>query len=149
MQTFTIGQVAREAGIGVETVRYYEREGLLAAPQRRHSGYRQFDHEAIERLKFIKQAQRLGFTLREIKELLALRLDPQTSRAEIRSRAIAKVEDIDDRIADLARMKAALVPLIEACDGQGAIDGCPILGAMDDHSLCDLPNHLCSTKKES
>lgn len=131
MQTYTIGQVARASGIGVETVRFYEREGLLESPARRSSGYRQFDESAITRLRFIKQAQRLGFTLREIKELLALKLDPDCSRAKVRDRAIAKVEDIDARINELKRMKKALTPLIVACDGKGAIEGCPILVAMD------------------
>jgi len=149
MQTFTIGQVARQAGIGVETIRYYEREGLLAAPERRRSGYRQFGSDAIERLRFIKQAQRLGFTLREIKELLALRLDPQTSRGEIRSRAMAKVLDIDQRIVDLQRMKQALVPLIQACDGIGSLDGCPILVAIERDEPRASANHVCMTNKES
>lgn len=131
MPTLTIGQVAREAGIGVETVRFYEREGLLEQPARRLSGYRQFEPDAVARLRFIKQAQRLGFTLREIKELLALKLDPGATRAEIRQRVVDKVADIDRRIADLKRMKKALVPLIEACDGKGKLDGCPILAAID------------------
>lgn len=131
MTTMTIGQVARQAGIGVETVRFYEREGLLEQPARRLSGYRQFEPDAVARLRFIKQAQRLGFTLREIKELLALKLDPGGTRAEVRQRAIDKVADIDARIADLKRMKKALVPLIEACDGKGKLDGCPILAAID------------------
>jgi MerR family transcriptional regulator, copper efflux regulator len=131
MQTLTIGQVAREAGIGVETVRFYEREGLLQKPTRRQSGYRQFDLEAIDRLRFIKQAQRLGFTLREVRELLALKLDPNAKRSDIRERAVAKVADIDKRIAELKRMKRALAPLIAACDGRGALAGCPILGAID------------------
>ncbi len=131
MRSFTIGQVARESGIGIETVRFYEREGLLEAPVRRSSGYRQFDENAIHRLRFIKQAQRLGFTLREIKELLSLKLDPDCSRAKVRERAVAKVEDIDARIKELKRMKKALAPLIVACDGKGALEGCPILVAMD------------------
>lgn len=131
MPTLTIGQVARQAGIGVETVRFYEREGLLEQPARRLSGYRQFEPNAVARLRFIKQAQRLGFTLREIKELLALRLDPGATRVEVRQRAVDKVADIDRRIADLKRMKKALVPLIEACDGKGKLDGCPILAAID------------------
>jgi len=142
MQTFTIGQVAREAGIGVETVRFYEREGLLEEPQRRQSGYRQFQPEAIDRLRFIKQAQRLGFTLREVKELLALKLDPRASRSEIRERAVAKVADIDKRIAELRRMKKALAPLIEACDGRGTLEGCPILAAIEEpcrHHLSATP----------
>jgi MerR family copper efflux transcriptional regulator len=131
MQTYTIGQVARASGVGVETIRFYEREGLLVSPARRSSGYRQFDDDAITRLRFIRQAQRLGFTLREIKELLSLKLDPDCSRAKVRERAIAKAEDIDARIRELKRMKKALAPLIAACDGKGAIEGCPILVAMD------------------
>jgi MerR family copper efflux transcriptional regulator len=131
MQTLTIGQVAREAGVGVETVRFYEREGLLQKPTRRQSGYRQFDLEAIDRLRFIKHAQRLGFTLREVRELLALKLDPHAKRSDVRERAVAKVADIDKRIAELKRMKRALAPLIEACDGRGALEGCPILGAIE------------------
>lgn len=86
MQTnLTIGQVAREAGVAVETVRFYEREGLLEEPIRRTSGYRQFDQSAVARLRFVKQAQRLGFTLREIKDLLALKLDPESTRAGSRA----------------------------------------------------------------
>lgn len=131
MDTMTIGQVAREAGIGVETVRFYEREGLLELPARRPSGYRQFGPDVIARLQFIKQAQRLGFTLREIKELLALKLDAGATRAQIRDRAVAKMEDIDDRIKELRRMKKALAPLIAACDGKGKLDGCPILAAIE------------------
>lgn len=132
MQTFTIGQVAREAGIGVETVRFYEREGLLEQPERRASGYRQFEPQAVARLKFIKQAQHLGFTLRDIKELLALKLEQGTTRSKVREKAVAKVADIDARITELKRMKAALVPLIDACDGKGTVEGCPILAAIDD-----------------
>lgn len=131
MQTFTIGQVAREAGIGVETVRFYEREGLLEQPARRRSGYRQFETQAVARLRFIKQAQRLGFTLREIRELLALKLDPDATRAQVRERAVAKIADIGERINELKRMKKALAPLIVACDGKGTLEGCPILDALE------------------
>jgi MerR family transcriptional regulator, copper efflux regulator len=131
MQPYTIGQVARASGIGIETVRFYEREGLIESPARRSSGYRQFGEDAIARLRFIKRAQRLGFTLREIKDLLALKLDPDCSRAAVRERAVAKVEDIDARIKELKRMKKALLPLIAACDGKGALEGCPILAPMD------------------
>lgn len=131
MHSLTIGKVAKESGVGVETVRFYEREGLLEQPARRRSGYRQYEPEAIARLQFIKQAQRLGFTLREIKELLALKINPQATRRQIKERAVAKVADIDRRIGDLKRMKKALAPLIAACDGQGTLDGCPILAAIE------------------
>lgn len=131
MHTMTIGQIAREAGIGVETIRFYEREGLLERPARQQSGYRQFEPDAIARLRFIKQAQRLGFTLREVRELLALKLDPSAKRSQLRDRALAKVADIDQRIKDLKRMKKSLAPLIKACDGKGALEGCPILNAIE------------------
>ena len=143
MQTLTIGQVAREAGIGVETIRFYEREGLLEQPPRRSSGYRQFDGEAIDRLRFIKRAQRLGFTLQEIRELLALKLDSAATRADVRQRAEAKVADIDARIAELKRMKRALAPLIAACDGKGRLAGCPILDAID------RPCHSAASQQSS
>lgn len=126
-----VGQVARLAGIGVETVRFYEREGLLEQPARRASGYREYESDAVDRLRFIKQAQRLGFTLREIKELLALTADPHATRAQIRQRAELKIEDIDLRIAELQRMRDALVPLIKACHGRGSLNGCPILAAIE------------------
>lgn len=132
MTTMTIGQVATAAEIGVETVRYYEREGLLEKPARRPSGYRQYQPDTIIRLRFIKQAQRLGFTLREIKELLALKLNPRATRAQVRERAEAKIANIDQRIRELKRMKQALAPLIQACDGKGTLAGCPILAAIDE-----------------
>lgn len=139
MHTLTIGKVAREAGLGVETVRFYEREGLLEQPARRPSGYREYASDAVARLRFIKQAQRLGFTLREIKELLSLKLDPDATRAQVREQAVAKVEDIDRRIWELKRMKKALVPLIEACDGHGALEGCPSLDAIE--GSCERRRH--------
>ena len=145
MSTLTIGQVAREAGIGVETVRFYEREGLLEHPARRSSGYREFQTDAVARLRFIKQAQRLGFTLREIKELLALKIDPDSKRAQVRERALTKIADIERRIKELKRMKKALAPLIEACDGQGKLEGCPSLDAID--SSCHLPAPESSTRR--
>lgn len=131
MRTMTIGQVARETGIGIETVRFYEREGLLEQPARRASGYREYTDQAIKRLRFIKQAQRLGFTLREIRELLALKLNPKATRGQVKEQAQAKVEDIDQRIRELKRMKKALSLLLEACNGKGSLDGCPILEAIE------------------
>ena len=131
MKSLTIGKVAQDSGAGVETVRFYERQGLLEQPARRPSGYRQYEPEVLARLRFIKQAQRLGFTLMEIKELLALKLDPQASRARVRERALAKLADIDQRISELKRMKRALAPLVKACDGEGTLEGCPILGGIE------------------
>src|SRR5688572_6021621 len=97
MEAFTIGELARQAGVGIETVRFYERQGLLEEPKRRASGYRQYDVEAVAVLRFIRRAKELGFTLREIKALLALRLDDSASRADVREQAKAKVADIEAR----------------------------------------------------
>ena len=130
MKPLTIGDVARRAGVGVETVRFYERQGLLAEPQRRVSGYRQYDEEAVAVLRFIRRAKELGFTLKEIKALLELRLDATASRAEVRRQAKAKVADIEARIADLQRMRDVFQKLIKRCHGDGAATGCPILEAL-------------------
>ena len=131
MKPLTIGQVARRAEVGVETVRFYERQGLLAGPARTASGYRQYTEDVVARLRFIRRAKELGFTLKEIAELLALRLDPDTSCAEVRGRAKAKIDDIDAKIRDLQRMRQALDKLVASCRGRGPISACPILDALD------------------
>lgn len=130
MTSLKIGEVAKQAGVGVETVRFYERKGLLHEPQRRTSGYRQYDKGAIAVLRFIRRAKELGFTLKEIKTLLNLRLDESATRADVRDEARAKVSDIEARIADLQRMKDSLLKLIRKCSGHGATKGCPILDAL-------------------
>jgi Hg(II)-responsive transcriptional regulator len=132
MKPLTIGEVARRASVGVETVRFYEREGLLEEPARRQSGYRQYGEGAVARLRFIRRAKALGFTLKEIRELLALRLDPGATRADVRRRAEGKVADIEAKIRDLTAMRQALLRLTAACDGQGPAAGCPILEALDE-----------------
>jgi len=131
MKPLTIGQVARRAEVGVETVRFYERQGLLEEPARKDSGYRQYSEDVVARLRFIRRAKELGFTLKEIAELLALRLDPDTSCAEVRGRAKAKIDDIDAKIRDLQRMRQALDKLVASCRGRGPISVCPILDALD------------------
>jgi len=131
MKPLTIGQIARRAGVGVETVRFYERQGLLAGPARTASGYRQYTEDVVARLRFIRRAKELGFTLKEIAELLALRLDPETSCAEVRGRARAKIDDIEAKIRDLRRMRQALDKLVASCRGRGPISACPILDALD------------------
>jgi len=131
MKHLTIGQVAKRAGIGVETVRFYEREGLLEEPQRRPSGYRQFEEGVVSRLRFIRRAKELGFTLKEIKELLSLKLDPQTTCADVKGQAEAKIADIEGKIESLRRMKQVLVKLAKACSGRSETRDCPILEALD------------------
>lgn len=130
MAVLSIGQVARRAGVGVETVRFYERQGLLDEPERRASGYRQYGDEAVAVLRFIRRAKELGFTLKEIKGLLALRLDAAATRKDVRREARAKVADIEAKIADLQRMRDALLTLVDQCHGDGAATGCPILKAL-------------------
>lgn len=130
MTSLRIGEVAKQAGVGVETVRFYEREGLLDEPERRASGYRQYDEEAVAVLRFIRRAKELGFTLKEIKSLLNLRLDTSATRADVREQAREKVADIEAKIADLQRMKDSLLKLIRKCSGHGTAKGCPILDAL-------------------
>jgi MerR family copper efflux transcriptional regulator len=132
MDSMTIGQVAKRAGVGVETIRFYEREGLIAPPPRRRSGYRAYPAETIDRVRFVKRAKALGFSLKEIKELLALRIAPDTTCAQIKERAEAKIMDIENRIRSLRRMKQALGQLTEACSGSGSVSACPILDALED-----------------
>ena len=131
MKAITIGQVAKKAAVGVETVRFYEREGLLEEPARTPSGYRQFTPATVDRLVFIRRAKDLGFSLREIKDLLSLRVAPETNCAEVEKRARAKITDVEDRIRRLQRIKRTLKKLTEACASRGETNECPILEALD------------------
>lgn len=139
MTPLTIGEVARRAGIGVETVRFYEREGLLERPARRESGYRQYGDDVVRRPRFIKRAKELGFSLKEVKELIALRLDPDAQSAEVKRRAEDKIAEIDGRARDLLRMKDALLALTAACRGEGPVADCPILNALDPPGVTPAP----------
>jgi MerR family mercuric resistance operon transcriptional regulator len=135
MDGLTIGKVARGAGLAIDTVRYYEREGLLEKPARTTSGYRHYTTDAVARLRFIRQAKDLGFSLSEIKELLALRVAPGKSCADVRARAETKIADVEQRIAQLGRMKRALMKLASACSGRGPTSECPILEALENKEL--------------
>jgi len=127
----TIGRLAREVGINVETVRFYERQGILPRPPRSASGYRHFPADAKRRLKFIKRAQELGFSLREIRELLALRMSRRTTSAEIRKRTEAKIADIEGKIRSLDSMRKSLLKLVRSCGGCTPVSECPILESLD------------------
>jgi MerR family copper efflux transcriptional regulator len=127
----TIGKIARQAALGIETVRFYEKQGLLLEPQRSSSNYRLYPEEEVARLRFIKRAKELGFSLREVRELLQLHDDPQATKGEVRERTEAKIADIRKKIADLSRMLAALETLVAACDGHGPVMECPILQALE------------------
>lgn len=128
----TIGRLAKAAGVGIPTVRFYERRGLLPRPQRRSSGYRSFEPEAIQLIRFIRHAQELGFSLKEVEDLLDLRMDPKRSCADVRQRAMEKIADIDAKVAGLARMRKVLDRLVETCPGDAPTADCPILEALED-----------------
>ncbi len=131
MQSLTIGKVARLAGVGVETIRFYERQGLIAEPPRKESGYRQYPQQTVVRVRFIRRAKELGFTLKEINEMLYLRNDPNTTCEEIRVLAEAKKVDIEEKIRALQKIKEALVKLLATCEGRGPVSECPILDFLD------------------
>jgi MerR family mercuric resistance operon transcriptional regulator len=126
----TISQAARRAGCGVETIRFYERQGLIERPPKPAAGFRRYPSEIVDRVRFIRQAQGLGFSLREIDELLSLRTDPAADCADVRSRASAKLDEVARRIDQLERIREALGELIEACPGHGATRTCSILEAL-------------------
>ncbi|HVS30683.1 MAG TPA: heavy metal-responsive transcriptional regulator [Thermoanaerobaculia bacterium] len=127
-----IGEVAEEAGVGVETIRFYERKGLIERPHRPMSGFRQYEADMPRRIRFIRQAQELGFSLREIRELLELRVDPNVSCADVRARAIAKIAEVDEKLGRLSRMRATLGEITRSCAGEGPTSGCAILVALDE-----------------
>lgn len=133
MQALNIGEVAKRAGVGVDTVRFYERQGLIDEPPRRPSGYRQYPPDTVQRVRFIRRAKELGFTLPEIQDLISLRnVGRGAQRKEVLALAKAKLRDIDQRLAKLQAMRSALDGLIETCAcGQGR-PVCPILAALDE-----------------
>jgi MerR family transcriptional regulator, copper efflux regulator len=128
MEALGIGQLAKRGGVRVDTVRYYERNGLLTARSRLASGYRRYSEIEVARLRFIRRAQALGFTLKEIKELLALSAQRDVGR--VKRSAQAKVKDVQARIAALQRVRDGLETLVAACPGHGRAADCPILRAL-------------------
>ena len=131
MESLTIGQLAQRAGVGVETIRFYEREGLISEPPRRPSGYRDYPLETVTRILFIRRAKELGFTLKEINELLELRVRPRRNCAQVKRNADAKMVDIDGKIASLRRMRRALKDLTRACEKRTPTTECPILASLE------------------
>ncbi len=130
--TMRIGQVASAASVNIQTLRYYERRGLLLEPERTPAGHREYPEDAVRRVRFIKRAQELGFTLNEIEELLRLRDDRSASCREVRAAARSKMEDVDRKIASLRAMRRALAILERSCTSDGSTRECPILEALDD-----------------
>lgn len=131
MDALKVGEVAKQAGVNLQTVHYYERRGLLPKPPRTGSNYRAYPASAVRRVRFIKRAQVLGFTLHEIGELLSLQAAPRSRCADVRERAQAKIRDIDARVRSLQAMRRALTTLIAECVEQEPVSRCPILEALD------------------
>jgi len=132
MDGMTIGKLAAQAGVGKETVRYYQRRGLIERPQRRAGGgYPVYGPQMAERLGFIRHAQELGFSLREIEQLLELKADPAADCSKVRTRALEKLADVRRKLVSLERMREALEALVAACPGRGALKVCTILDALE------------------
>jgi MerR family mercuric resistance operon transcriptional regulator len=128
-----VGEVAKQAGVNLQTIRYYEREGLLAPPPRLASGYRIFSGGAVRRVRFIKRAQELGFSLAEIREILAI--NNREGASQVRERTTAKIADIDQKIETLKAMKVALSSMVDRCPGCGPLSECPIVDALEDKGV--------------
>ena len=131
MDTLTIGSLAAKAGVNVETVRYYERRGLVHQPRKPQTGYRRYPLEDVSRIQFIKHAQDLGFTLKEITALLSLRVSPKTSCDGVKEQAIAKIQGIEEKIQTLQNMKRTLKKLVRSCDERASTSECPILETLN------------------
>ena len=127
-----IGQLAKLAGVAVDTVRYYERQGLLPRPQRQGSGYRRYAQDDVLRLRFIRRAKALGFTLEEIAGLLELSARRNEDMADLKQAAELRLQVLDNRIAELQRVRAGLRQLVAACPGHGVLAACPILAALSE-----------------
>ena len=131
MNELIIGKAAMRAGVGVETIRFYERKGLIEQPPKPlDTGFRVYPEETVRRIRFIRQAQEIGFSLREIDELLSLRADPAADCANVRERAAAKLEEVERKIEQLGRIRSALNDLIAACPGRGALRECSIMASL-------------------
>ncbi len=130
MKPLIISRAASRAGVSIETIRFYERKGLINQPPKPVSGYRTYPAETVCRIKFIRQAQELGFSLREIDELLALKAAPGTDCSDVRNRATAKLHEVDTKIEQLQGIRVALRELISVCPGRGALRACTIMESL-------------------
>ena len=131
MELLNIGQVAKQTGVTVETIRFYEKQNLITTPQRTESGYRQYPLDTIKRVRFIQHAKDVGFTLKEVTELLALRRKPNASCTEIKLRTLQQIEEVDQKISDLKKVREALGRMVMKCSGHGALSECPILEELE------------------
>jgi MerR family transcriptional regulator, copper efflux regulator len=133
MESMGIGVLAKRVGVRIDTVRYYERSGLLAPKARLASGYRRYGETELSKLRFIRRAQALGFTLNEVRELLALSRRRDVSR--VKRAAQEKLADVERRIAEVARVREGLLGLVAACPGHGRAENCPILRTLGAEEL--------------
>lgn len=131
MSVLSIGQLAKSAQVGVDTIRFYEKQGLMPRARRRASGYREYGQDDLRRLQFIRRAKDLGFALEEIAELLALKRQPSRGVEKVKAVARLKLLQVDAKLAELQRLRTVLSDLVAACPGQGATEACPILRAFD------------------
>ncbi len=131
MDTLTIGKLAKAAGVNVETIRYYERRGLIAEPERRLSGYRHYPDSLLTRMRFIVHAKEMGFTLNEIKELLNLCVDPNSPCMEVKKRAESKITEIEGKLEHLKNMKKSLETIASQCSGGSAVSDCSIVKTLE------------------
>lgn len=130
MKALKRGNLAKMAGVNIETIRYYEKQGILPEPDRSPSGYRQYDDETVSRIRFVKRAQKLGFSLSEIKQLLKLSEGEITDCDEVKDIALKKLEEIREKIINLQKLDRILSNLATQCDRQQTIKGCPIIEAL-------------------
>lgn len=144
-----IGAVAAQAGVNIQTLRYYERRGLLREPSRTTSGYRLYPAETVRVVRFIKRAQHLGFTLSEIEDLLRLRESRTRDPREVRAVAEAKIRDIEEKVRRLRSMLHALGTLVESCQCKGSQLECPILEALDDHERPSEPVRITASGRRA
>jgi Hg(II)-responsive transcriptional regulator len=131
MATLSIGELARKGEVHLETIRFYEREGLMPPPPRKLSGHRAYAPDDVRRLRFIRRAQTLGFTLSEIRELLALKVEPRQSCAGVVRQIAAKAREVKSKIAQLRAIERALARMQASCEGRCDVCECPILGSLD------------------
>lgn len=135
MENLTIGKLAEKAKVNRETIRYYERRGLIPEPPRLESGYRQYPSDTVLRIQFIKRAKEMGFSLKEISELLLLKVDLNTTCDDVKKKTEKKIEEIEEKIKTLQKIKKALTKLTELCRGQGSKSECPILDALESEKI--------------
>ena len=132
MSGFRIGEVARQTGVSVEAIRYYENQALIPRAPRSEAGYRVYGAETIRRVRFIQRAKELGFSLRDIHSLLTLRKEPEAACADVKVHALKKVAEVEEKIDSLSRIRDALVRLVDKCNTEAPLSECPILDALEE-----------------